>query len=120
VFGGEFSMVEFFKDIPGSDKMPKEDLEKVLHVGLTLPNGMELMGSDIPSQRQAATFGDNFSICVMVESKEEADKVFNGLLQGGDVTMPLEITFWGSYFGMLRDKFGIHWMIDYFSKIVQS
>ncbi|NTU61235.1 MAG: VOC family protein [Caldiserica bacterium] len=96
--------------------MPKEDLEKVLHVGLTLPNGMELMGSDIPSHRQAATFGDNFSICVMVESKEEADKVFNGLLQGGDVTMPLEITFWGSYFGMLRDKFGIHWMIDYYSK----
>jgi PhnB protein len=116
VLGGEFSMVEFFKDMPGGEKMPKEDQEKVLHIGLRLPNGIELMGSDTTSSKPKVTIGDNFSICLMVESREEAERIYNGLSHGGVATMPLADTFWGSYFGMLRDRFGINWMIDYFSK----
>lgn len=116
VLGGEFSMVEFFKDVPGGEKMSKEDQGKVLHIGLTFPNGMELMGSDTVTGRPKVTIGDNFSICLMVESREEADSIYNGLLQGGVATMPLSDTFWGSYFGLVRDKFGVNWMVDYYTK----
>jgi PhnB protein len=57
--------------------------------------------------------GNNFSISINAESKEEADKLFNGLSAGGRVTMPMEDTFWGAYFGMFTDKFGINWMVNY-------
>lgn len=116
ILGGEFSMVEFFKNVPGGEMMQKEDQEKVLHIGLTLPNGLELMGSDTVSERPKVTIGDNFSIFLMVESREEADRIFNGLSQGGVAKMPLADTFWGSYFGLLRDRFGVNWMIDYYTK----
>lgn len=72
------------------------------------------MGSDVgdeygPQHKQ----GNNFSISVSAASKEEADKLFNGLASGGTVTMPLSKTFWSEYFGMCTDKFGINWMIGY-------
>ena len=57
--------------------------------------------------------GNNFSLSLTVYSKEETDRLFNGLSAGGTVTMPLADTFWGDYFGMFTDKFGINWMISY-------
>jgi PhnB protein len=57
--------------------------------------------------------GDNFSISLDTESEEEATRLFNGLSEGGQVTMPLEKTFWNAYFGMFTDKFGIQWMVNY-------
>ena len=73
-----------------------------------------LMGSDVGGS-WAPTFkeGNNFSISVNAASKEEADRIFNGLAQGGNITMPMASTFWGDYFGMLTDKFGINWMMSY-------
>ena len=52
-------------------------------------------------------------ISISTNSKEEADKLFNGLSAGGQVEMPIEDSFWGSYFGMFRDKYGIEWMVDF-------
>ena len=72
------------------------------------------MGSDTGGE-WAATFkqGNNFSISVNADSREEAERIFNGLAAGGSVTMPLGKTFWSECFGMLTDKFGINWMMSY-------
>jgi PhnB protein len=58
-------------------------------------------------------FGENVSISINTESREEADRIFNGLSADGVVKMPMTDTFWGAYFGMFSDKFGIHWMINF-------
>ena len=72
------------------------------------------MGSDTGGEwAQYFKAGNNFSVSITAESKEEADRLFNGLSAGGKVTMPLASTFWGDYFGMLEDKFGINWMMSF-------
>jgi PhnB protein len=72
------------------------------------------MASDImESMGQTLTMGNNFSISVHTESEKEADQIFNGLANGGKVNMPMEKQFWGSYYGMLTDKFGVQWMVSY-------
>jgi len=72
------------------------------------------MGSDtMPGMSPDIMVGNNFSISLGVDSKEEVDKLFDALSAGGKVTMPLEVTFWNAYFGMWTDKFGINWMVNY-------
>jgi PhnB protein len=71
------------------------------------------MGSDSSEQSGDVKFGGNFSVSVNVESTEEADRIFNGLSEGGNVFMPMDKTFWGAYFGMFTDKFGINWMVNF-------
>jgi PhnB protein len=83
---------------------------------LPLPVSQEtiLMGSDSGSGDAAQlVMGNNFSISINAESREEADRLFNGLSSGGKITMPLSDTFWGAYFGMFTDQFGINWMVNY-------
>ncbi len=57
--------------------------------------------------------GNNFSVSVTPESKKEADTIFKALSEGGKVTTPMQNTFWGAYFGMITDKFGINWMVNF-------
>lgn len=71
------------------------------------------MGSDVPEAYGKVVIGTNFTVSISAESEEEANRLFNGLSAGGQVTMPLEKSFWGSYFGMFKDKFDIQWMISY-------
>lgn len=72
------------------------------------------MGTDaLESMGHKLTTGNNFSISIETESKEEAKKIFDGLSQGGKTETPLRDEFWGAYFGMLSDKFGIRWMVNY-------
>jgi PhnB protein len=119
VFGGEFAALMRFKDIPAQEgcdgaKLSENDLEKIMHVALPIGNGNVLMATDaLESMGQKLTEGNNYSISVSAESKEEADKLFNGLAEGGKVEMPLGDAFWGAYFGMTQDKFGIRWMVNY-------
>lgn len=116
VFGGEFQFIGKFKDMPamGGKQVPEADAEKIMHVALPISKETILMGSDSTEEYgQATVMGNNFSISVNTGSEEEADKMFNGLSAGGNVTMPMSKTFWGSYFGMLVDKFGIQWMISF-------
>ncbi len=114
VFGGDFSMLQRFKDTPEAGKISDEEKEKLMHVSLPIGKGNILMGTDaLESQGWKLTFGNNFSLAAETESKEEADKIFKGLSEGGQVTMPLADTFWGAYFGMTKDKFGIQWMVSY-------
>jgi PhnB protein len=116
VFGGEFPYIGRFKDMPPTDGMnvPESEGEKIMHVSLQISKETSLMGSDSSEAfGQATVVGNNFSISINAESEEEADKLFNALAEGGQIKMPLGKTFWGSYFGMLTDKFGIAWMMSY-------
>lgn len=117
VLGGEFRYIGRFKDMPaqeGSKPMPPEDAEKIMHVSLPVSKETMLMGSDTGSEWAAGFVpGNNFSISLTVDSREEADRYFSGLSNNGKVTMPMSETFWGDYFGMFTDKFGINWMISF-------
>lgn len=116
VFGGEFTFIGRFGDMPPQEdgkSMPAEDAHKIMHVSLPIGNN-QLMGSDTGGEWAAHTvIGNNFSVSVGADSKEEADRIFNGLCAGGNVTMPMANTFWGDYFGMCTDKFGINWMMSF-------
>lgn len=114
VFGGEFlGEVHKMKDIPNME-IPEEAKNRVMHVGLPI-GGDILMGSDIfPGQPFVA--GNNNYISIFPESREEADRLFARLSADGEVEMPMEDQFWGDYFGSLKDKFGVCWMINYNSQ----
>ena len=112
VFGGEFTVLQRFKDVPNSG-MPPEDQDKLMHVSLPIGSNI-LMGTDaVGLQGNNFNMGNNFQLSVAVDSKEEAEKMFNGLAAGGEIKMPLQETFWAPAFGMLNDKFGIQWMVNY-------
>lgn len=113
VFGGEFPYIGRMKDAPSQEPLSESDGEKIMHVTLPIGNGYVLMGSDTSEAHGLVTFGSNFSISINAESKEEATTLFDGLSAGGQVTMPLQDTFWGAYFGMFIDKFGIQWMVNH-------
>ncbi len=122
VFGGEFTYVGKFKDMPpmeGCPPMAEEDGDLIMHVSLPISAETILMGSDSSeSFGQVLNMGDNVSLSINTDSKEEADALFNGLSAGGTIKMPMELTFWGAYFGMFTDKFGIHWMVNFDEKPV--
>ncbi|WP_027376414.1 VOC family protein [Kaistella palustris] len=116
VFGGDFPMVGKFGDMPPQEGMPPLSAElkdRVMHMTLPISAETVLMGSDTMPGLHEHRIGNNISLSVNTDSREEADRIFTGLSEGGKVTMPLEETFWGAYFGMFTDKFGISWLINY-------
>ena len=115
-FGGEFGHIGRFKDMPsdGGKPISAELGEKIMHVSLPISSETTLMGSDTGGEWSASfNQGNNFSLSINAESKEEAERLFNQLSEGGQITMPLNVTFWGEYFGMFTDKFGIQWMMSH-------
>ncbi|RYY41691.1 MAG: VOC family protein [Chitinophagaceae bacterium] len=115
VFGGDFARVVRFKDIPDAQfPIPEEEAQKIMHIALPIGTSNVLMGNDVPGFMGRVSEEENRSkISVSADSREEAERLFNGLSAGGHVEMPLADSFWGSYFGMFRDKYGIEWMIDF-------
>lgn len=114
VFGGEFTTIMRWQESPGGDKRPASEGNKVMHISLPIGNGNVLMAGDaLESMGQKVTMGNNFHIAIGPDSKEEADRIGNALAEDGKTEMPLQDSFWGAYFGMFEDKFGIHWMINY-------
>jgi PhnB protein len=114
VFGGEFLALQRFHDVPDSGNIPEHLKDKVMHVSLPLGGGTVLMGTDaLEELGQIITFGNNNYISINTESKEEADRLFQGLSKDGKIEMPIADTFWGAYFGMFADKFGVQWMVNY-------
>ena len=114
VFGGEFAMVMRFKDMPGMEHpIAEAEANKIMHIALPIGANI-LMGNDVPEFMGRVNEAENRSkISISAESREEADKLFNGLSAGGAVEMPMADSPWGSYFGMFRDKYGIEWMVDF-------
>lgn len=116
VFGGEFSYIGRFNEMPQDEnnKLSEADGNKIMHVSLPISAETNLFGSDtVGAWSPKLIQGNNYSISINASSKEEADRLFNGLSAGGQVTMPLENTFWGAYFGMFVDKYGINWMVNF-------
>jgi PhnB protein len=98
----------------GGKPVPAEDADKIMDVSLPISKETMLMGSDTGGEWSSGfSQGNNFSISINTDSKENADRLFNGPSAGGQVTMPMNKTFWGDYFGMFTDKFGINWMVSY-------
>jgi PhnB protein len=116
VFGGEFAVFQRYSDVSpqsGCGEVLESEKEKILHVALPVGKDNVLMGTDsLKSMGHQLSTGNNFSISVHTESKEETEKIFKGLSEGGQVTMPLADAFWGAYFGMCKDRFGVQWMVS--------
>ena len=117
VFGGEFGKIIRFKDI-ASAEFPVAEKEENKIMRITLPIGKNiLIANDVPEFMGRVSENENRSkISVTAESKEEANKLFTGLSAGGAPEMPMADSPWGSYFGMLRDKYGIEWTIEFDQK----
>ncbi len=117
VFGGEFTKVIRFKDLASDEfQVPKNESNKIMHISLPIGNTV-LMANDVPEIMGRTNENENRSkIVISTESKDEADKIFNGLSVGGQIEMPISDSPWGTYFGMFRDKYGIEWMVEFDSK----
>jgi PhnB protein len=116
VLGGKLTEIHRFGSMPAQDgfELTPEQKKFVMHVGLQLQDGQMIMASDmLPGMGPARVEGNNFSLSVHPDSREEADRVFKALAEGGTVTMPMADQFWGDYFGSLTDRFGVNWMVNY-------
>ena len=115
VFGGEFAKIIRFKDLASPEfPVAKKEENKIMHIVLPIGKSSMLMANDVPEIMGRTNENENRSkIVITAETKEEADKLFNGLSEGGNVEMPIMDSPWGSYFGMFRDKYGIEWMVEF-------
>lgn len=116
-FGGDFLAVMRWGDMPGCDegemKLAEEDKGKIMHISLPISDGSVLMASDsLKGFGPPCIQGNNVTIGIGPDSREEADRLFAGLSAGGNVQMPMADAFWGGYFGSFEDKFGINWLIN--------
>ena len=114
VFGGEIAMIVRFKEMPNPGfPIDDADANKIMHIALPIGKNV-LMANDVPERMGRVNENENRSkISVSAESREEADRIFNGLSAGGAVEVPIGDSPWNSYFGMFRDKYGIEWMVDF-------
>jgi len=114
VLGGEFAVIQRFKDTQEGAHLSEIEREKLMHIALPIGNGNVLMATDaMESMGHPLTVGNNFYLSLNTDSEEEAARIFAGLSAGGKVEMEMQKTFWNSYFGMFQDKFGIRWMVSY-------
>ncbi|MDP4262428.1 MAG: VOC family protein [Bacteroidota bacterium] len=115
VFGGEFTKIIRFKDLASAGfSVAKNEENKIMHIALPIGKSSMLMANDVPDIMGKTNENENRSkIVITAESKEEADKLFNGLSVGGQIEGPIGDSPWGTYFGMFRDKYGIEWMVDF-------
>ncbi len=117
VFGGEFAEIVRFKDIASAEfPVADNEAQKIMRIALPIGKNM-LIANDVPEILGRVNENENRSkIAISAESKEEAEKLFNGLSAGGEEEMPMADSPWGSYFGMFRDKYGIEWAIEFDSR----
>lgn len=114
VFGGEFDGLFRATEMPEAGNIPENEKNRIMHISLPVGDGTRLMASDVfPSFGHKLTVGNNVQISLHPDSREEADRLFNGLSAGGKVEMAMADAFWGAYFGSFTDKFGIYWMINH-------
>ena len=112
VFGAEEICCQHYSDGP-PDMFGQEPADRIMHTTIKIGEAV-LMGSDrVTTCDEPIVHGNNFSVTYCPSSKEEADRLFPKLAHGGEITLPLQETFWGSYFGLCTDKFGIHWMFNF-------
>jgi PhnB protein len=115
VFGGEFTKIIRFKDLAGPEfTVADKDAEKIMQIVLPIGGANVLLGNDVPEFMGKVNEQENRSkIHVHADSKEEAEKIFNGLSASGQVEGAMGDSPWGTYCGMFRDKYGIEWIIEF-------
>jgi len=115
VFGGDFGKIIRFKDLASDEfPIPEDEANKIMRIALSIGKHNVLIANDVPGFLGRVSEEENRSkIAVSAESKEEADKIFNGLSAGGAVEGPIGDGPWGTYGGMLRDKYGIEWIVEF-------
>lgn len=115
VFGGTFSKVVRFKELAGPQfQVSEQEENKIMHIALPIGQSNMLMGNDVPEFMGRTNENENRSkIVIAAESKDEADKLFNGLSAGGQIEGPIGNSPWGTYFGCFRDKYGIEWIVEF-------
>lgn len=115
VFGGEFTKIVRFKDIASDEvKIDEKEENKIMYIALPIGDDTMLIANDVPEVLGVVNEHENRSkILVSTKSREEADRLFNGLSVGGEVEGPMGDSPWGSYAGMFRDKYGIEWIIEF-------
>ncbi|PKL80756.1 MAG: VOC family protein [Ignavibacteriae bacterium HGW-Ignavibacteriae-4] len=114
VFGGEFERIVRFKDLSGTEvSFEDHEVDKIMHISLPIGNTI-LMANDVPESMGRTNENENRSkIYIKAETREEADKIYNGLSADGQIEVPISDSPWGTYFAMFRDKYGIEWMVDF-------
>lgn len=116
VFGGEFNYIGRFADMPPQEgvELSEEWKQKIMHISLPISKEVMLMGSDTGGEWASETIiGNNISLSITADSKEEADRLFEAFAKDGKINMPIAPTFWGDYFGMCTDQFNINWMVSF-------
>lgn len=113
IFGGDFLTIHRYKDTPEAQHLSKDEQEKIMNIALPVGDGNILMATDVlKSMGHSLSIGNNVHISVTTSSTVETEKIFRGLSDGGQITIPLDKMFWGDFFGMCTDKFGVHWMVS--------
>ena len=119
VFGGDFGNdgIARFGDMTQDEQisdMSEAVKNMILHVELEITGGLILMGTDAPEEMGfSVKQGNNVNINLEPDTKEEADRLFQGLSDGGVILQPMQEMFWGAYYGHLQDKFGVYWMVNH-------
>ena len=114
VFGGEFTALQRFKDVPEGQPMPESESELIMHISLPIDKDTVLMASDI-SKSMGMQFnpGNNVYISLHPDSMDEAERLYEELSKDGKVEMKFQKMFWGAYFSSFTDKFGVQWMVNF-------
>jgi len=118
IFNSEFQYIGRYSDVPevARQNFPHCTDEHIMHITLPIGNETILMGADIVDikkrENDAAKY---FSLYIHADSKEEADRLFSSLSNEGEIKLPISEQFWGSYYGICLDKFGINWKISFSS-----
>ena len=115
VFGGEFAKIVRFGDLASDEfQVAEKEANKIMHIALPIGKHNVLIANDVPEFMGRVSESENRSkIAVNAESREEADRIFNGLSAGGDVEGAIGDSPWGTYAGMFRDKYGIEWIVEF-------
>lgn len=114
IFGGNFQMVQRFNEVPGLPQMSQTDGNKLMHIALPITSNLTIHGTDsVNGMGPKLVMGNNVSLMVQTDSKEDADRIFRQLSAGGTNLQPMKDEFWGDYYGQCTDKYGMVWMVDY-------
>lgn len=116
VFGTEVTMLSRYSDMPaaGPGDIPVDEKAMIMHAELPILAGHLLMGTDmLASMGQQTRIGNNTTLCLDVDSKQDADRIYNALSDGGSEGSPMADMPWGAYWGVVLDRYGIRWMINH-------
>jgi PhnB protein len=116
VFGGEYEFIGRYKDMPqkARQNLPYCTDEQIMHITLPISKETILMGSDlIDSNEEISESKNRFSLYVNTDNQREAERIFDAFSDEGEIIVPIEEQFWGSFYGSCIDKFGISWKISF-------